>query len=226
MTRWLISLAVLFCCAALAPAEPIRWTYTPSLAGDQGSAFVADGQGGRIDPSEPDGIRHYQGYTELTTAADLGPQAGSKQLVVGTVGRGGFYWLADPAPRPTLNDFFRATLTLRDDLSGLTGTVSVTGTAHSNDSWLGLPADLDLPDADQLWAFPGQDLVLGDNRYTVKFGERKTNVRYNGGLGWDWDSLEVVAEVQVAPTSQTPEPATLALAGVGLLGLLGLRRKK
>jgi hypothetical protein len=226
VTRLWPALAAALLLVGPAAAEPIPWTYTPAFAGNLGSQYVTTGFGARLDPFEPDGLRHYQGYTKLT-AAPGGGHAGSAVVTVGAVAHGEFYWTGADAPPPAfpVDPNFVAAITITDTASGQSGTVSVIGTATSQDSWLGAPADANLPDAGQMWGDASwvQDLTLGGNRYRVAFGERKTNPRDGGPfLGGTWDALDVVADVRVVPDVHAPEPGTLALAGIGLVGLVGL----
>lgn len=227
MLRTLIALACLAGLSTAAHAEPIQWTYTGGFTSNAGTEFVTAGSGGRPDAEAPGGMRPYTGFTELTQAANAGPQGGSARILLGsTPGFTQFFWADGSGPEPAAGNQFVASVTLTDTASGASETVSVVGTAESRDSWLGLPADLNLPAVDQLWAFPGQQVTLGGNRYTVKFGELKVNPRLDSGLGGLWDRLEVYADVQVSPAAETPEPATLALAGIGLFGLAVARIRR
>lgn len=228
MTRLWPALAAALLVVGTAAAEPIRWTYALTFSGNQGSQYVSDGSGGRPDASEPTGFRQYQGYTRLT-AAPGGDRAGSGLVTVGAVGHGDFYWngTGDPPPAFPIDPTFAATLTITDAASGQSGRASIFGQATSRDSWLGAPADANLPEVGQLWGEPSwvRELTLGGHRYQVVFGERKTNPRDDGPfVGQMWDALDVVADVRVAPAG-VPEPATLALASVGLGGLMIARRR-
>lgn len=223
MTRLWTALAAALLLASLAAAEPIHWTYTATLAGGDGSRYVATGQGMRPDSGAPDMYRVYQGYTQLTEAANAGPQAGNARFAVGSVpGYSEFHWAHEPPPFAVDPDLV-ASLTITDVASGTSGAVSVRGTAHSPDPWLGLPPELSLDDESLLESMPGQDLTLGGIRYRVRFAQRKVNPR-TAPDGGGWDSIEVLADVRVVP-SGVPEPTTLALAAVGLAGVGLLRRR-
>ncbi len=228
MTRLWPAFAAALLLVGTAAAEPIHWTYTPAFAGNLGSQYVSTGSSGRPDASEPTGFRAYQGYTRLT-AAPGGDRTGAGLLTVGAVAHGDFYWTGtgDPPPAFPIDPQFLAAVTITDAASGESGTASIFGQAASQDSWLGAPADVSLPDVGQMWGDPSwvQELVLGGNRYRVVFGGRKTNPRDGGPfVGGMWDALDVVADVRVVPDAHAPEPATLALGGLGLL-VVGVARR-
>ncbi len=208
-------------------AEPVNWTYTSILTGENGSPAISAGPGGRPDADSPDGLRHFLGYSILTQANNAGPQKDSTRILLGsTPGYSSFIWLNEspsPGSPAAIDPYFVAAITIHDTSSGKSGTVSVTGKAQSSDCWLGLPADLNLPMSSYDWQIPvssSNSLVLGQNRYTVKIGEVKDNERSELGLGLEWDQLRVLADVEVSP-AQTPEPGTVVLAVIGLLSGLG-----
>lgn len=228
MKRYGLAVLAGFFMSAVAVAGPIEWTYTATLGGDRGAAHVAAGRGGRPDMTEPNGMREYFGYTELTTAPFAGPQAGNALLTIGSLpGYSNFYWLNESESAPPIDENYLAAVTITDTASGESGTVSVIGPAVSSDAYLGLPADLDLPAVSQIRFQPAYELVLGGNTYRVWFAENKVDFNPNANPGASWTRLDVIAEVEVVSPLSTPEPATLLLAGVGVAVVgLAMRRRK
>jgi hypothetical protein len=188
--------------------------------------------GGRPDAYSPDGMRRYVGNGSLNQADNAGVQSGTQRIVLGSSpGYSGLLWLDDPntaTAMATIDSKFVASLTIQDILSGKTGTVSVTSSGQSTDSWLGLPVDLNLPRLSDTPTTPDQSttsLELGQYCYFVTFGEVLDNYRVYSGLGEQWDELLVIADVTVEPI-QTPEPGTAALAFIGLMSAAGWSWKR
>lgn len=69
------------------------------------------------------------------------------------------------------------------------------------------------------------DTFYGDlYRYlTIDFGTYGLSTETRVGLRMDTDNLSVFDDI--TPTEPTPEPSTLALAGLGLVGVVAMRRK-
>lgn len=66
-----------------------------------------------------------------------------------------------------------------------------------------------------------QSLLVGSNLYTVEYGGFEAPAGPPPG-GTAWSDGEIRALVTVAP-ADAPEPATIALAGLGLVGIGGRR---
>jgi hypothetical protein len=221
---------VLFLAATAVHAGPISWTYSATLTGDRGSAYVYDGYGARIDATEPGGFRYYAGYAHLGVAANSGAMAGTQQFHLGFANSSAFFWNTDlgtapvspfddaPVPGGRVDSSFQATLTIRDGASGDSKTFSVGGTAMSSDSYLGLPVSLWLSGQN---ASPGilVDQIIGQNDYRIRFDTENLSDRTGPDSVESWLSVDV----QVSPVA-TPEPATLVLATIGLIGVVGIRR--
>jgi len=205
-------------------AGPIPWSYSATLTGDRGSAYVYDGYGARIDVLEPGGFRYYVGYARVGVAENLGVMDGSQQFHLGFANQSGFFWNPDlgsipssqfdnaPLPGGHVDSAFQAALTIHDETSGDSKTFFVGGTAQSSDSYLGLPVSLWL-NSDGTF-----HQVIGGNDYHVQFGVDNLNDR----VGPDGIESWLTADVQASPVA-TPEPSTLVLATVGLIGVAGIR---
>jgi hypothetical protein len=122
----------------------------------------------------------------------------------------------DPGSFETKYGFMIA-VTITDHASGAAQTVNFPGWYSS--MWSYQPGDN--PD-DWRWDWEvskfgdywdGWGIVLGNNHYTVR--------GYGGGPGM-FPNGEL--SVEIHPTAATPEPGTLALAGLGLCGVGVVRR--
>jgi len=216
---------ILFLAATAVYAGPIPWSYSATLTGDRGSDYVYDGYGARIDVMEPGGFRYYVGYAHLGVADNPGTLFGQQQFHLGFANSSSFFWNTDPGAIPAspfddapvpggrVDSLFQATLTIRDETSGESKTFAVGGAAQPMDSYLGLPVSLWLNSNTTF------NQVIGSNDYRLQFDTQNLKDRTgpNGIESW------LTADVQVSPVA-TPEPSSIVLAAVGLIGVVGIRR--
>lgn len=144
--------------------------------------------------------------TGMTATAMTGDATG---LRVATASKSG-YTLGELFPADARDSVFTVTLSLTDAASGQTGELVFTGLPT-----LTLGPAVDSPGALTL-GFEGsgvQSVTLGGLRYDVRLG--------TGG-----SDTESYLTADVTCTHDAPEPATLALAAVGLLGAAGLRMRR
>ena len=212
----LSALIVLVLAAGPTAAEPISWSYAVTFAGDHGSSDVTNGFGNRH------GERFYTGYTHLTPAVPPAGMKGAATVRLGMASGSGFIWTnAGHTPldssSPAFDPGFVAGLTITDAASGESALFRTSGFAQSADSWLGLPAQLALTNADSITQ------TIGSHVYQVDFrvGGIGQNAGYVTGDPEAW--VDAAVSVTDAPAA-TPEPTTLVLAGLGLAGLLARRR--
>ncbi|HEY3789676.1 MAG TPA: PEP-CTERM sorting domain-containing protein, partial [Urbifossiella sp.] len=113
---------------------------------------------------------------------------------------------------PTTATTFELDVTITDGASGQSGVASFFGFGSTvvTTGWPPNPISL------QLLTPASQTLVLGGNSYDVSLSSTPAVWGGNG---------DVVAAVSLSPAA-TPEPATIALAGLGFVGLLGWRNAK
>jgi hypothetical protein len=122
---------------------------------------------------------------------------------------------------PTFEQRFELDVTITDGASGQRGTIKFSGlvSTYLTEDWTPNPISLRfIGDEFQPTALgrygTSQSLVLGKNRYDL---DVSSDPAMWGGNG------DVVATVNVSP-AVTPEPTTIALAGIGLVGMFGWRR--
>jgi hypothetical protein len=205
------------------PAGPISWSYSatvgnpdgpPSAYGQSYAEFVGGGsnEAGQL-------VAFHTTNLSPTPALLQGPA----NIPVGTISVQNFAW-----------DFrsggsgYAYSLALTDRASGQTGSVGVSGTLQASFTaqWVGQSQGgfVQVPGGGKLtntFTSPtAQSVVLGGNRYDVTFSfvpGPYVQGSYQGG--------EVHADVQV---SGAPEPGTLGLAAVGLIGtgLAAWRRRR
>jgi hypothetical protein len=186
-----------------AAAGPIEWGYLAS--------FDPDG-GGRLGLGRtvvgPDGVLE---IVASLRGEDLeAPGFGSQRIRIGSLLD--IDVTTDDGFQMPSRQQFVSDLTITDFASGESGKVTVFGTGK----YLG--DDLLLDRRVMLELGAGSDrreLTLGGNRY---------DIAYSIVQGEDDRISTLVADVTVSPTAATPEPGTLALAGLGLCGLGLVRR--
>lgn len=200
----LSALALVSIAAGTASAGPIEWGYLVTFAPDGEGVLLLGGI------ATPDGPRDF--VSGLEPANLEGSVSNSLQLHIGSL-RGASVFVAD-----LLNDGIRARqqfvsdLTITDTASGESGKVTVFGRgAYLGDNQLQDPRVL----LELLEQSRSRELTLGGNRYQIEYSIVQNVDDRNSTL---------VAEVSVAPAAATPEPGTLALAGLGL-GAVGLVRR-
>jgi MYXO-CTERM domain-containing protein len=195
-----------------AAAGPIEWEVGAQLArvgaagGPMAEYLTPEFIGGGV-------TIHEQTFSRLA-AAGPGHCWGWQSVVVGSVVPDGprfdpLHW----APGT-----FEVTLSLTDVASGQAGTLTFAATG-----WEELVQDVDNPFSGILLSrtshatvtgAAGQTLTLGGTEYHVAL-----RVQTNG------DNADLVADVRAGAVAATPEPTSLALAGLGL-GALGLTRRR
>ena len=183
-------------------AGPIGWTYSTNFSAS-------------LQPSVP-----------YIYVSDIGPGVGNSSVLEAALfsipsGPGGqFVALGHFEPRlynpsqapPTYTTTFELDATITDSASGKSGVISLLGFGQTSvtPSWTPGPLSLELFSTGPL------SLVLGNNRYDMRVN---TTSAMMGGNG------DVIGAVTITPVA-TPEPATFALAGVGLVAAFGARLRR
>lgn len=205
-----------------ATAEPIGWSYTVTTGTPTGAPYLYIGTVSHADwggPGVGDITNTYRAYNPVSSGTQSGTHTGDMRYVspggslsaalhVGDVGYPTLDLVSDSMgipPRPS-DPTWRVSMAITDAASGQAGTASFDWTPFVfPDVFTSGTGVVDWKQESQT-----KTLVLGDHRYTVTTFQQ------------DHEShAELLAEVTV--TQNTPEPGTLALAGIGLAGV-GLRR--
>jgi hypothetical protein len=193
----------------LATAGPIAW----SMRGEAepfgpGNEFSLGTYTRPIGSGESFEVVHAYGQLpEVLTATGTGPQT---YIQLGAQSKQAYRFDTTPAdPSPGNRALFRVWVT--DVASGETGHLSFFVTAY-------LLTGLPFTDSSEM-VFGGEGggtLLLGGNRYDVALKASDGD-----------EGTYVSADLVVAPATATPEPGTMALAGLGLaaVGLLRARRR-
>ena len=187
----------------------IDWSYTSSFhaVGQPGVPFVYVGGGG----TGTDGT--YVLGAALHGLNDLGYPSNpgvSSPIAVGHFEIAQFN-AAYQSP-PTTQKNFELDVIIADGESGQRGTAAFFGIGSTvlTENWPPNPMSL------LFTSSTSQSLVLGKNRYEL---EVSSTTAPWGGNG------DAIAAISIRPVA-TPEPATFALAGIGLVGLMGFRWKR
>jgi hypothetical protein len=212
MRRRICALAVVVSFVALAgraTAGPIGWSYTATAETSYHTLMMNLGSRVLADPATGEMVRHYY-YGQMQFPNPTGTAEGNSRLRLVGFGIGDIQDRLTPNPL-IYSDDINVTLTLRDAASGETGQLAT----HTSVGFSMFQADGTPYYPYMGFSLSDQQLVLGANRYLVDY-----RVDQNGSEAW------FVAEVRVKPASETPEPATLALAGLGLASAFGLRLRR
>ena len=190
-------------------AGPIDWSYTSNFhaVGQPGVPFVYVGGGG----TGTDGT--YVLGAALNGLNDLGYPSNpgvSSPIAVGHFEIAQFN-AAYQSP-PTTQKNFELDVIIADGASGQRGTAAFFGSGSTalTENWPPNPMSL------LFTSSTSQSLVLGKNRYEL---EVSSTTAPWGGNG------DAIAAISIRPVA-TPEPATFALSGIGLVGLMGFRWKR
>jgi len=192
----------------LAAAGPIGW----SIRGEPDPAgigyFVPLGP---YDAVGPEGERTtYYALADLPGAmSDTGHDT-TTGVRVGGLSKQAYHLFTIPPPGSATFNPFSWKVSVTDTASGETGVVFFPITASLA---TGMP---DLTNSEVVLSGSGEGAFrLGRNDYALRLSTTESET-----------GLWVVADVSVAPTANTPEPGTLALAGLGLGGIALIRSRR
>jgi hypothetical protein len=195
--------------AGTVAAGEVPWTYTTTVTAGNDALVMDMGRLDLPDPATGGTTRHYY-YGQLSHPNPTGGFDGAARWRVVGFGVGDIQERMTPNPPGYTNDM-HITLSIRDEASGEVGELTTS-------SFVGFVVNHN--DGDRIYPYIGANLdphtlVLGDNRYVVNF-------RYNQDVNEAWFE----ASVKIQPASQTPEPGTVALAGIGIGAVGGWVRRR
>ena len=207
MIRIVSSLSLLVLIAGSATAGPLPWNYNIRFAPAGNAQAILLGTDTR---SGYDPVAGVETATPVWVVLKDSKRSASGQAFFGTADLFSFYhgmWdFAESPPSNTIANQF----VLKYDFTGggssgdVGGDISAMGVfgSGSGNFTLGLSEE--------------RDLVVGNQRAKLQFGIRESESQ----------STITMTVTPLAPLSPTPEPATLALAGIGFAGLLVTRLRR
>jgi hypothetical protein len=204
VTRLRIALALAAAAAGTAAAEPLDWNYTATFrpAGESTGIVL----GGEVKPGVDTPfvvlLRPGGPGWKPPASGDVPP---GERVEAFAFAHGDWELTTVPPREPVSDGRFTLALTFTD-AAGNTGAVSADGTIRASGVFTSGTGNFTL-------GLSGSEAVsVGGRRAMVTFGTRESE-----------SVNRVVFQLDAMPTTDTPEPGTLALAGAGLIGLVGWR---
>ena len=198
------TVAALLISAGAASAGPLSWNYTYQFRPAGGADHILLGTDTLYDYDHATGVETYTPVYFMLKNPEL---SGTGYADIGPSRLKYFnYWnldITETNPENTVENRFELRYDFGDPVLGwgiLTGEISAHGALTSSDGNFGI--GLDPTDA-----------------HTIEVGGRKGQLKFEVD-GSSEIMITLTPEPDIAPT---PEPATLALAGLGIAGVLGAR---
>jgi hypothetical protein len=191
--------------APAARAEPIRWSYQSTIAGETGAPFIDMGID-QMPPSQDGDV-----WVDVRMIGSVEKQEQSGEVEGAFRDRIGGLGYTDvdsfnESLHQTVDALFRVLITITDQASGESGTVSFTGVGRSMGHFTTGTGTVSMHIQGEA------DLWLGGNHYRVQVVNEPSET-----------SDHIVADVQVREAAQTPEPASLGLLGLAGVGAVVMR---